>query len=110
MGLFFTSIGAAMFVGPLISSVLTAVIGLRQLFLVATVIPVVTLLLFLVVIKPEQTGERQKRGYRRRREGSIRRIFKVKNFAALSVARIAYSLSIGIFSTVYPVYAAGSLG
>ncbi|MDP6458959.1 MAG: MFS transporter [Candidatus Bathyarchaeota archaeon] len=110
LGLFFTSIGAAMFVGPLISSVLTAVIGLRQLFLVATVIPVVTLLLFLVVIKPEQTGERQKRGYRRRREGSIRRIFKVKNFAALSVARIAYSLSIGIFSTVYPVYAAGSLG
>jgi MFS family permease len=38
------------------------------------------------------------------------RIFRVRNFAALSVARIAFALSMGIFSTIYPVYASGSLG
>lgn len=112
LGLFFTSIGAAMFVGPLISSVLTLVMGLRQLFLVTTVIPVAALVIFLTVIKPSEIGERREEGGVEGGlgRGSIVRIFKVRNFASLSVARIAYSLSMGVFSTIYPVYAAGSLG
>lgn len=112
LGLFFTSIGAAMFVGPLISSVLTLVMGLRQLFLVTTVIPVAALVIFLTVIKPGEIGERREEGGEEGGlgRGSIVRIFKVRNFASLSVARIAYSLSMGVFSTIYPVYAAGSLG
>lgn len=112
LGLFFTSIGAAMFVGPLISSVLTLVMGLRQLFLVTTVIPVAALVIFLTVIKPGEIGERREEGGVEGGlgRGSIVRIFKVRNFASLSVARIAYSLSMGVFSTIYPVYAAGSLG
>ena len=112
MGLYFTSIGAAMFVGPLISSVLTVVMDLRQLFLVATVIPVASLVVFLRVIKPgdmrENRGEGGVEGGLG--GGSIMRILKVRNFASLSVARIAYSLSMGVFSTIYPVYAGVSLG
>jgi MFS family permease len=34
----------------------------------------------------------------------------VRDFAALSVARAAFALSMGVFTTIYPVYAAGSLG
>lgn len=112
MGLYFTSIGAAMFVGPLISSVLTTVMDLRQLFLVTTVIPVASLVVFLMVIKPGEIGEKREEGGADGGlgGGSIMRIFKVRNFASLSVARIAYAFSMGIFSTIYPVYAAGSLG
>ena len=111
MGMYFTSIGAAMFVGPLISSVLTVMMDLRQLFLVTTVIPLLSLVVFLVVIKPGtvKRGEEDenKGGYS---GGSITRILRVRNFASLSVARVAYALSMGIFSTVYAVYAEGSLG
>jgi MFS family permease len=112
MGLYFTSIGAAMFVGPLISSVLTTMMDLRQLFLVSTVIPLLSLAVFLVVIKPgevkrDEVEEENEGGLR---SGSISRILRVRNFASLSVARVAYALSMGIFSTVYAVYAEGTLG
>lgn len=112
MGLYFTSIGAAMFVGPLISSVLTMVMDLRQLFLVTTVIPVAALVVFLRVIKPGEIGEKREEGGSEGGldRGSIMRILKIRNFASLSVARIAYAFSMGIFSTIYPVYAVGSLG
>lgn len=111
MGLYFTSIGAAMFVGPLISSVLTVMMGLRQLFLVSTVIPVASLVVFLVVIKPgEMREEDEGEAEGGLGGGSIMRIFKVRNFASLSVARIAFAFSMGVFSTVFPVYAADSLG
>jgi MFS family permease len=112
MGLYFTSIGAAMFVGPLISSVLTTVMDLHQLFLVTTVIPVAALVVFLRVIKPSEIGEKREEGGSEGGldRGSIMRILKIRNFASLSVARIAYAFSMGIFSTIYPVYAVGSLG
>jgi predicted MFS family arabinose efflux permease len=112
MGLYFTSIGAAMFVGPLISSVLTMVMDLRQLFLVTTVIPMAALVAFLRVIKPGEIGEKREEGGSEGGldRGSIMRILKIRNFASLSVARIAYAFSMGIFSTIYPVYAVGSLG
>ena len=112
MGLYFTSIGAAMFVGPLISSVLTVIMDLRQLFLVATVIPVASLVVFLRVIKPGDMRENRGEGGADGGlgGGSIMRTLKVRNFASLSVARIAYSLSMGVFSTIYPVYAGVTLG
>jgi MFS family permease len=112
LGLYFSSIGAAMFVGPLISSGLATMMGLRQLFLVTSILPIASLVVFLVVIKPGEIGEREEAS-----EvdgglggGSIMRILRVRNFAALSVVRIVYALSMGIFGTIYPVYAAGSLG
>ena len=112
MGLYFASIGAAMFVGPLISSVLTTMMGLRQLFLVTTVLPVAALVVFLIVIKPGDIGE--KRGEEGAEgglgRGSFMRIFRVRNFASIAVARGAFALSMGIFSTIFPVYAAESLG
>jgi len=112
LGLYFSSIGAAMFVGPLISSVLTTMMGLRQLFLVTSVLPIASLIVFLVVIKPGSLGEKAEEVEADGGEGggSIMRILRVRNFAALSVGRIAFALSMGVFGTIYPVYAAGSLG
>jgi len=112
LGLYFSSIGAAMFVGPLISSVLTTMMGLRQLFLVTSVLPIASLIVFLVVIKSGSLGEKAEEVEADGGEGggSIMRILRVRNFAALSVGRIAFALSMGVFGTIYPVYAAGSQG
>jgi len=115
MGIYFTSIGAALFGGPLLSSVLTLFMGLRQLFLVSTFFPIISLLVFFVSIKPGDMKE-EKRGNstETRNEGrvwdSLTRIFKIRNVIALCGARIAFALSMGVFSTLFPVYAESKLG
>ena len=113
MGLYFTSIGAALFVGPLISSVLTVFMDLRQLFLFTALIPLVALLVFLAVTRPGEIDfDTQGEDGRDTGSsgGSLSRIFKTKGFTALCIARIAYAMSMGVFSTAYPVYAEAGLG
>jgi DHA1 family multidrug resistance protein-like MFS transporter len=113
MGLYFTSIGAALFVGPLISSVLTVFMSLRQLFLVTALIPLAALLVFLAVTRPGDIDERRVNKDGQDNDpigGSLSRIFRTRGFAALCVARIAYAMSMGVFSTAYPVYAEAGLG
>jgi len=115
MGVYFTSIGAALFGGPLLSSLLTLKMELRQLFLISTTFPVLSLAAFFLLIKPWEREENQRvdeneversSGSR----GSLARIFKIKNVIALCSARVAFSLSMGIFSTIFPVYAKDILG
>jgi MFS family permease len=112
MGLFFTSIGAAMFVGPLISSVLTLVFNLRQLFLIATIIPFFSLGLFLNILKPSEvkSSETKQNSSERPSVDRILKIFRVSNFVSLSIARLTFAVSMAIFSTIYPVYAKDILG
>lgn len=115
MGIYFTSIGAALFGGPLLSSVLTLFVGLRQLFLISTFFPLISLLVFFVSIKPGDMKESKRgRSTETRNEGrvwdSLTRIFKIRNVIALCGARIAFALSMGVFSTIFPVYAESKLG
>ena len=51
MGLYFTSIAAALFVGPLIASVLTVFFSLRQLFLFSVIFPVTSIAVFLTMTR-----------------------------------------------------------
>lgn len=115
MGIYFTSIGAAMLAGPLISSLLTLFMGLRRLFLVVTVFPILSLPVFMVTIKPWEMELTQKIDEKEVEKvggswESLTRIFRIKNVIALCSARVAFSLSMGVFSTIFPVYAEGALG
>ncbi len=115
MGVYFTSIGAAMLAGPILSSLLTLKMGLRQLFLISTTFPVLSLVAFLLLIKPWEREENRKVDEKEVESGggsrgSLARIFKIKNVIALCSARVAFSLSMGIFSTIFPVYAKDILG
>jgi len=49
MGMYLTSIGAAMFVGPLLSSLLTISIEFRKIFLLSTIFPLAALVIFLFI-------------------------------------------------------------
>lgn len=113
MGLYFTSIAAALFVGPLISSFLTVFLSLRQLFLFSVLFPVSSLFVFLVMTRSADLDEStngvdasgaQSVG------GSLSRIVRNRNFVAVCMARVAFSMSMGIFSTVYPIFASEGLG
>jgi len=115
MGLYYTSLGAAMFVGPLITSFLALYLNLRQLFLVSGLIPVLGLALFLILGRPENGRSRPEAfhaevGDEVDMRGSFARILKNKTFLGLSTARIAFAISMNIFSTLFPVYAEGPLG
>lgn len=115
MGIYFTSIGAAMFFGPLLSSVFTLFLELRQLFLASSVFPIFALTVFLLTVKSGEMKESQMvdTGKVVKNGGSWRRlvgIFKIKNVVALSSARIAFSFAMSVFYTIFPIYADGVLG
>jgi DHA1 family multidrug resistance protein-like MFS transporter len=116
MGLYFTSIAAALFVGPLIASVLTVFFNLRQLFLLSVIFPVTSLAVFLMKTRPSDLeGVSGNTGVLTEEPqvsigGSLSRILRNRNFASMCIARIAFSFSMGVFSTIFPVFASEGLG
>lgn len=116
MGLYFTSIAAALFVGPLIASVLTVFFSLRQLFLFSVIFPVASLAVFLMMTRPSDLeGVSGDTGVLADDPpvsigGSLSRILRNRIFASMCIARIAFSFSMGVFSIVYPVFASEGLG
>ena len=114
MGIYFTSIAAALFIGPLLASVLTVFLSLRQLFLFSVLFPVSSFVVFLAMTRSSDLDGSGKAGGESEKApsvgGSLSRILRNRNFAAMCVARIAFSLSMGVFSTVYPVFASEGLG
>jgi MFS family permease len=103
MGLYFTSIAAALFVGPLIASVLTVFFSLRQLFLLSVIFPVTSLAVFLMKTKPSDLERVSGNTGVLAEEPQV-------NFASICFARIAFSFSMGVFSTIFPVFASEGLG
>lgn len=115
MGLYFTSIAAALFVGPLIASVLTIFFSLRQLFLFSVIFPVTSLAVFLMMMRSSDLDGSESTGDVTEEApasigGSLSRILRNQNFISMCLARIAFSFSMGVFSTVYPVFASEGLG
>lgn len=115
MGMYFTAIGAAMLCGPLLCSLLAIFMGLRQLFLFSVAFPLLALVVFLLKSKMEDLDQNQAADETEAKvdEGSlssIARIFRNRNVVGLCCARVAFSFSMGVFSTLFSVYAEGSLG
>jgi MFS family permease len=105
MGLYYTSVGFGMFIGPLVSSVLAEYLVYRQMFLVLTVLPMTGLLSTL----------RQRplfRGFRVFDESdappvatSLRRVLSSRNVIGLCLSRVTFSLAAAIVGTLLAVWA-----
>jgi MFS family permease len=115
MGIYFSAIGAAMFFGPLLCSFLTLFIGFRELFIVSACFPLIALVLFVLKTSRSEMDEVAPSSNPGEERGggtleSLARIFRVRNVAAVCYAQVAFALSYGVFSTLFAIYAEGTLG
>jgi MFS family permease len=113
MGVYYTSVGAALFVGPLLGSIFTRFIELRQLFLLSAAFPLFALIVFFFTIDLSDGNHRFERSNGERSTGlwdRLSRLFKVKNLIALCSARVAFATLLGVFNTMFPLYAKSELG
>ena len=114
MGIYFTAIGASLLVGPLLCSLLILFIGFRELFLVSTFFPLLALILFAFEanrseIDMPSIGAAMNVDRVSTVLGSIYRVFRIKNVVAMYYAQVAFAISFGVFSTLFSIYAEGSL-
>jgi len=115
IGMYFTAIGAALLGGPLLCSLFAFFLGLRQLLLVCTAFPLLALTVYLLFLRrgdmehyrgfDESVAETKVGSW-----ASLARIFRVRNVIGLCAARVSFAFSMGVFSTLFSVYAEGALG
>jgi MFS family permease len=114
LGLYYTSIAAALFIGPLIGSFVTLFLDLRRLFLVSAAFPLIAFGIFALTIKPRILDADMERddSETTTENGSLgitSMIFKNRNVLALCYARIAVSISMAVFSILFPIHAEAEL-
>jgi len=115
MGIYFSSIAAALLAGPLLCSFLTLFIGYRELFLLSTFFPAIALILFLLKTSRSEMEPDPKEAFPREERvvgtwKSIVGILRIRNVASMCFAQAAFALSFGVFSTLFSIYAERSLG
>ena len=105
MGIYYTSVGFGMFIGPLMSSVFAEYLAYRQMFLVLTVLPMLGLISTLS-LKPLF------RGFQVFDDddalpvtASLRRVLTSRNVIGLCLSRVTFSLSAAIVGTLLAVWA-----
>jgi len=110
MGRFYASIGAAMIVGPLLTSFLTYSFAFSSVFLFALVLSALGLTSFfifgssLALRRPVATNavhsEPPGSGF-----SSLKRIVLQRNILILSASSVSFFIALGAFETMFPVYA-----
>jgi DHA1 family multidrug resistance protein-like MFS transporter len=107
MGLYFTSFGGAMFLGPLLCSFLTEFLPYKNILLVIMIFPFLSLLFFLKsgLANQDSTTLPQLTKNEGTVLNALKRILKSKNIKALVMVSILNSLSMGIFDTLFSIYA-----
>lgn len=105
MGLYYTSVGFGMFIGPLVSSVLAEYLVYRQMFLVLTVLPM-TGLLSTLRQRPLFRGFRVFDGSDAPPVAtSLRRVLSSRTVIGLCLSRVTFSLAAAIVGTLLAVWA-----
>jgi DHA1 family multidrug resistance protein-like MFS transporter len=107
MGLYFTSFGGAMFMGPLLCSVLTAFLSYKGILLAITIFPLLSLLIFLKsgLANQDSTSSPQLIKQQGSILNSLKRIFQSPNIMTLVTVSILNSIAMGIFDTLFSIYA-----
>lgn len=113
MGIYFTAIGASLFFGPLLCSVLTLYLGYRDIFLISSIFPLLALILFTTKTKHSEIDAPPALSKNSVNLATVmhsfNRIFRVKNVTAMYYAQTVFAVSFGVFSTIFALYAKESL-
>ncbi|MEM3003718.1 MAG: MFS transporter [Candidatus Bathyarchaeia archaeon] len=114
MGRFYAAIGAAMIVGPLLTSLLTFCLEYSSVFLFVSILPAVGLSIFLFLGGLTLLRRPSLSSLVTGREGgspisSLRRILFQRNIAILSASSVTFFIALGAFETMFPVYAKDDL-
>ena len=113
IGQYMTFMHAGQCIGPLITSALLIYSGYSRVFLVATLFPIIGLVLFLLAGFEDNIDKNSKEpsetvgGF----EGlaTLRRVIKEKDVRLLSLLRISFSLGSSIFTILFPVWLVSEL-
>ncbi len=109
LGLYYTSIGLGQFIGPLICGILTEYMTYQTIFLGLSIFPVVGLIATMRW-KSMERGEPmfdsgEVSGAGERIVDSFKRILRSRNMICLCLSRIAFSIPVAIFGTLFSVWA-----
>lgn len=102
-GVFFTSIGLAMIVGPFLSSFLISYLNYQLTFQWLSLIPLVGFILYLYTFKNAQESFQNANG--KTTKGSFARVIRNRNIQVLCIARALFSFTAATFATLFSVYA-----
>lgn len=105
MGTYLSSIGIALMAGPFLGGLLTMRLDYRQIFVLAATFPASTVLAYLFNRPHGQSaGQRFPDTF-----AGLKRIIRSKNVLFLFIANVTFGVSLGVFSTLFSVYAKESL-
>ncbi len=108
LGTFLTSYGVAITFGPFLCSSLLLFLNYAQLFIFASVIPLIGVLPFLLRMNLDRLGKAPL-GTRKSSTQSLSRIFHSRNLLVLTNLRLLFAITYGFFATYFVVYAENSL-
>jgi MFS family permease len=106
MGIYLTTIGIALMVGPLLCSILLRSFDFRQVFMIVSTLPSIALVIFIVCYPLADKTIIRKRGMERiEMLRSLRRIVVQRNMLLFCVISAAFNFSCyGVFTTFLNVY------
>lgn len=108
LGTFLTSYGVAITFGPFLCSSLLLFLNYIQLFIFASLIPIIGVLPFLFRINLDRLGKTPP-GSHKSSSQSLSRIFHSRNLVILTNLRLLFAVTYGFFATYFVVYAEDSL-
>jgi MFS family permease len=114
MGRFYAAIGAAMIVGPFLTSLLTFCSEYSSVFLFVSTLPAVGLSIFLLfggltLLRRASLTSLVTDREDRSPLSSLRRVLLQRNIAILSASSVTFFIALGAFETMFPVYAKDDL-
>jgi MFS family permease len=115
MGRFYASIGIAMIIGPLLTSLLTFYFAFSSVFLFASALPAAGLAAFVwfggfPLLKKPSIMDVKASGYSSSILSSLKRVLFQRNILLLSASSVTFFIALGAFETMFPVYANEDLG
>jgi len=114
MGRYYTSIGASMILGPLLTGFLALTFNYKQILFFATFLPMLCIIIFLTIYLRNKIEINTKKNLPPMKKNffplsSLFKIFKSRNIFVICYAQITYFIATGFFGTLFPIYAKETL-
>jgi MFS family permease len=109
LGLYMSSFGISMFLGPFVGGILTQFFSLNTVFLVTSMFPLISLLIFISIGTRVQKVRKDSKGTIRQLLSSVNSLMLSRNTVVMLLGRIGFNFPLFVFSTIFPIYAEQNL-